>query len=468
MHTPGLDRSAIGAGTCPPSTVRALARAASLVACATVTLTAQAQGFSAPDRPWYLGVGLAGIRDSNPGKVPDAQNPKADRYLEGSLFGGVNARFGRQSAFVNGELRSSAKRDPNESNGYTLRTGLNWETVNRLSGEFAAAASRNLARGGVAGVANTNEKNFETVTDLRAGVSWGAPGRLQLFGEVVGNQLDFSSDVAAQQRLEQTAGSAGVRYRTSEFLTAGLGYRATQGKYPDFFPLGAGRYSPLDFDRRDIDLTVNFTASGASALFARISSTKQEFEQDPSRDTDGVTGELTWNWRPTGRLGFVASAVRETGAAATFRQLAPTPAAPGATGSAGTTGTGTTGTGTTGTGTPNTTTGQTASTAINSPFSNTAFADASSDSTGIRLGATYALTAKTAIDFGAGRVQRKFTGTTSFTETTNTISAGVAWAPLRNVNLRCQVIFEDRSGPAAQNIDYGGNIATCAAQYVLN
>jgi hypothetical protein len=467
MHTPGLVRSEPGAGSRPPSRVRSLARAAALVACATASVAAPAQGFSAPDRPWYLGVGLAGIRDSNPGKVPDAQDPKADRYLEGSLFGGLNARFGRQSAFLNGELRSSAKRDPNESNGYTLRTGLNWETVNRLSGEFGAAASRNLARGGVAGVANTNEKNFETVTDLRAGLSWGAPGRLQLYGEVVGNQLDFSSDAAAQQRLEQAAASGGVRYRTSEFLTVGLGYRATQGKYPDFFPLGANRFSPLDFDRSDIDLTVNFTASGASALFARISSTKQEFEQDPSRDTDGVTGELTWNWRPTGRLGFVASAVRETGAAATFRQLAPTPTAPGTTG----TPTGTTGTpaGTTaGTGAPNSTTGQTASTAINSPFTNTAFADASSDSTGLRLGGTYALTAKTAIDFGVGRVQRKFTGTTSFTETTNTISAGVAWAPLRNVNLRCQVVFEDRSGPAAQNIDYSANIATCAAQYVLN
>jgi hypothetical protein len=373
----------------------------------------------------YGGVSQAIGHDSNVFRVPDSASKTPDAYFITSLLAGINAPVGRQRLYADAALRFTRYQDVNQldSEGYNLNAGLDWETAGNLSGNLGVTARQAIAEFGVGGAAGSTQLNLEKAQELRANLVWGAQ---QVLGaEVSGSRsnLDYSNVLAAPQRLNQSSLGVGVRYRPSAILRFGAGVRSTEGKYPDFFAAGPGAFAPLQFDRQDVDFTVNWVPSGASSLDARISSTRQDFEQDPSRDFSGVTGELAWSYVPTGRLTFRTSILRDTGSGATFQQL----------GTAGTTTVG----------------------------------ENSGVSTALRLNVGYAVTAKIRAELGLSTTQRDFGGAVGGSETLNQYSIGAQWDFSRALGFGCRYTGENRSADSALSSDYTSNVALCFAQFIV-
>ena len=55
---------------------------------------------------------------------------------------------------------------------------------------------------------------------------------------------------------------------------------------------------------------------------ARVSLTRESHEELASRDVSGVTGALSWDYRPTAKLRFTTELSRDTGAASAFTSTA--------------------------------------------------------------------------------------------------------------------------------------------------
>lgn len=372
----------------------------------------------------YVGASQVVGHDSNLFKVRDGTTETPDIYFVTSLLAGINQPIGRQRLYADATLRAVRFQDVQQldSEAYSLSAGLDWETVGELSGNLSATARQTLADYSIGGI-STNELNLERAQELRANLVWGAQQRLG--AEVAGStsNLDYSNRLAAAQRLRQGSAYAGLRYRSSDALRFGAGVRFTEGKYPDFFPAGPGSFAPLDFERRDVDFTVTWVPTGASSLDARLSATDQSFEQDPSRDVDGLTGALTWNFRPSGRLLVRTTVSRETGAGATFQQL----------GTAGT----------------------------------AAVGDNSGIATGLRLGVTYEVTAKVSAEAGLGTTRREFRGAVGGSETLNQLQLAARWAFSRAIGFGCQVANESRSTDSALSYDFSATNVLCYGQIVL-
>ena len=399
--------------------------AATFVAAAFVASPATAQMTVNPGTGPYVGgtVGLG--HDTNVFRTPKNVTATPDIYGFVGLIAGIDQPVGRQRLFVDASLRTTRYQDITQLNneGYALRGGIDWETVGRLSGNLTAQANQTLARYGVAGAAVITDRNLERVQELRGNAVWGAQ---QTLGAEIGGatrNLEYSNVAAQGQNVREDSINGGLRYRPSDLIRFGVGVRFTDGRYPKFFAAAPGSAAPLEYERRDVDFTVNWTPTGRSTLEARLSGTSQEYQQDPSRDFDGVTGSLSWLFRVGGRLGMRADIFRDTGTGATFLLL-----------------------------------GQARTGAVG---------DNSGVATGYRLGGTYEITGKTQAEFNLGQTRREFDGAGAGNDTTTTYGVGLRWAATRAVGVGCQISGEQRSSSSVLSSDYSARLVLCTAQMVL-
>ena len=150
--------------------------------------------------PWYIGASQTFTQESNLYRLADgAATPdgvsKADLISSTALLAGLDQPLGRQRVYGSATLRSSKFRDNKDldNEGYALRAGLDWETVNRLSGTLEASAERSLARFNTdTELGVQTRRNIEDQTRLlaeaRVGVvtvRFGEPGERQVHPQVV-------------------------------------------------------------------------------------------------------------------------------------------------------------------------------------------------------------------------------------------------------------------------------------------
>ena len=396
-----------------------------LAALATLALPAAAQvGSGSGSSPFYFGGSLALGQDTNVLRTASA-SAQSDTYSIVSVLAGLDQTISRQRVYGDIALRSTRYNDLSQLNGegYGLNAGVDWSTVGRLSGTLRASANQTQARFTDPGLPTISTRNDERTQQFLALGRWGVAQLFELEASYTANRLEYSNVLARTQNLDQQSIGAAVRYSPSALLTLGVGARGTDGRYPQFYSSIPGSGSPLDFTRRDADLTATWVPSGASRLEARLSATQVDYEQDPARDVSGATGSLTWNFTPTGRTSFTSTVFRDTGAAATFQQI-------GAGGSS-------------------------------------ALADNSQLSTGLRVGATYGLTGKITATGNLGWFQRDYEGSLGGTETVQNFGVGLRWEITRAASVGCTIGRENRDSTTPLAVAYGATTTLCTAQVLL-
>jgi hypothetical protein len=250
--------------------------------------------------PWYLGASLSHYFADNVFRVNDGRN--SDRITSLSLLAGVDTRLGRQHVYANTRWQKVSYQDNGQldNDAYSLAGGVDWETAGNLSGSLNYTRARTLADfNSNTTIAPSSERNLQTdqsaVATVRLGLSQLSTFALE--GTFARRERDYSLALWESQAYRQNASSLGLLYNASSAWRFGVAGRYTQGKVP---------VNGFEYDRRDIDLTARWRATGASSLDARVSrSTSDSFH--------GVTGAVVWDWRPGGRWSLNTKLSRDTG-----------------------------------------------------------------------------------------------------------------------------------------------------------
>ena len=281
---------------------------------------AASDGARAEANPYYFGLSQAIGHDSNVFRVDSSVVP--DKYAITSLQAGVDQPIGRQRLQANASVYATRYEDVTILNntGYGLNAALNWSTIERISGTFDVALNRSLANYAASGdQVSLTKKNLETSSRANARVQLGLVSLLSLNATLGHSQLAYSAPEFALSEVRQNSAGLGLAYRPSDLLTLGSAARLTKGEYPNFV-LPSGKNET--FDRKDLDLTAIWVASGLSTINARVSFTRATYEAFTNRDLSGATGALSWAWLPTGKLSFNTTLSRDSGAESSFFDLA--------------------------------------------------------------------------------------------------------------------------------------------------
>ena len=174
----------------------------------------------AQENPYYLGAALGMTHESNLFRVATGQPETSDTFTTTSLLAGVNQPFGRQRFYADAAMRHNRYRDNDQLNntGYGLSVGLDWETIERLSGKINYLRNRALARAGADQGPALTTKNEETGQEFGASLRYGLASLLSLEAALKHRQLDYSAVEFNSLALKEDSLELGVQRSLSGLL----------------------------------------------------------------------------------------------------------------------------------------------------------------------------------------------------------------------------------------------------------
>lgn len=281
-------------------------------------------GAQAQDRPYYIGVSQAFTHESNVFHSASSA-ARADTVSSTGLLGGLSLDLGRQHLFADVTAAANRYRDLDllDNTSYTLSTGLNWQTVEHLSGNLSAVARQNLSQLGIFGAPDL--KNVEKLTQAAANVRYGFASHLGIEAGAQHRTLKYTETI--DRNLTERVAHAGLRWGTpGSVLTLGVSGRFTDGDAPHFRApidpsnpsLGFWPETPDSYTRKDLDFTAVWTPSALSTVSGRISVSRENHTVDARPDVSGITGSVSWDYKPTGKLGLKTTYTRDTGTQLVF------------------------------------------------------------------------------------------------------------------------------------------------------
>jgi hypothetical protein len=377
------------------------------------------------ERPWNIGLSQDVTHYTN--ALNSSSSEVSDTVWTTTLSGGLNVPFGRQRAFANGTLSHTRYSDIDglDGQGYTLGAGLNWATIGNLSGNLLVNAGRRQADFNT-GVSTATLKNNETYQEVRGRALLGGVGLLGIEGTLGYRRVNFSAPEFDSREYEQSSGSAGVIYRPSSALSLGTGLSV---EYSDYDVPGFGQSQPDTNSRRDLYVTAEWTATGASTVGTRLNFGKTDYKRPNADDFSGVTGNIYWNWRPTGRTSLTTSLSRDTGQESGFQSL------------------------------------------VNAGRTRLTATDFSRVTNIFALSANYELTGKIVLTGALSHARRSLVDSVSGRDgrdNTTVTSLGANWLATRIITVGCRVGYETRSASGFGSDDYSGSNFGCIGSVTLN
>ncbi len=267
---------------------------------------------AAETTPYYLGASARFTHHSNVTQAGGATASSSDNVLSTSLFAGLDQPFGRQRVRADAMIDHNNYRSSSALNNISYRVsgGLDWATIERLSGNVGAYSARSLAQYAVDGIAGSSSERTLVQTDgFSTAARMGVVTRLTVEGNYAHDRTRYSGQALVISNTfnnDRDTLGASLRYQFSSALMAGLGLRYTEGDYP-------GRLTANHYKRHDIDFPFGYTPSAITSFQGRVSLTKTKYNNTSAYDLSGVTGTLTWQWQVTGKTSISTSYDRDSG-----------------------------------------------------------------------------------------------------------------------------------------------------------
>ncbi len=395
----------------------------SLVAAACLVIGGAALAQST-ERPWYVGLGQEFTHQSN--VLSSASGEISDTISTTTLRGGLNVPFGRQRAYANVSLSHQRYQDLDARNnsGYTVGAGLDWSTVERLSGTLSLAANRQQTDFSVGGITPVTLSNIERSDEIAARFRLGVVTMLGFEASLGHRNLSFTAPEYASREYQQNDASLGLSYRPSGILSLGAGLSTQRTRFGAPAP---GQTAADRSQRQDVYVTANWVPTGASTVTARVNVGKTEYDLGTAADFSGVTGSLSWAWRPTGRLSLTTSMSRDSGQQSGFLRLVE-----------------------------------------GAPVSGANFSQITN---ALSLRAGYELTGKITLSGGLGYTRRNlvdgFTGVAG-NDNTSSLSLGANWAATRTMSFGCTISRDSRSASGTGSSPSDSDRFGCSGQVLLD
>ena len=287
------------------------------LACAGTSAFAQDAGsgrsLASDPNPYYIGVSEGLTHDSNVFRIPSGPS---DTFSSTSLSGGFDQRFSRQQIFGRGSVSLNRYFDQSQldNTSYNLGTGVNWETVENLSGNLNLGANRSLSAPTAGPAAPGAVRNVATTENVDTRVRWGGASLLTLEGTAGYSRLKYSDPQSVAAESKGRTASLGVFYRPGALLRVGLSGRVNRTESPKaFLDPNTGNYLPNTIKGKNVDLTADYEVSGFLSANGRVSYTQQKNSGVSGTDFSGITGGLGVTYRPTARTSFRLDASRDAG-----------------------------------------------------------------------------------------------------------------------------------------------------------
>ena len=234
--------------------------------------------------------------------VPDSLS-RSDTVYTTAVEGGIDQPIGRQRVFGSALLRHTRfeRNRLYDSSGHRLNAGVEWATVERLSGSLGLTQQRNLAQFANDEAGILTRSNIERTRLAESAVRWGVSARLSAEATLDWRSVDFSAPEFASRAFRQTSAYLGLRHAPSGALWWSTGWRQSRGTYPNFRRTTDG-FEADRFERQELEWRAALKPSGGSDIEARLGLGRTRYDSATNRDVSGLFGGLTWAWRPTARL----------------------------------------------------------------------------------------------------------------------------------------------------------------------
>lgn len=406
---------------------------------APLALLLAAAGAAAQTSPWYVGASQTVTHESNLYRLGDgvatpAGISKSDLVSSTALLAGLDQPVGRQRVYADLTLRASRYRENGDldNDGHSLRAGIDWETIGRLSGTVEVSADRRLARFDTdTEIGVQTRRNVEDDTRFFAEAKLGVVTEYTAVVSLEHRERKFSAPEYDRRENRQTTGTASLRWRPQGGTMLGVGLRHTEGRYPRFDTGDDGAFVADNYTRDGVDLLGSYESGGASRYEARVTLGRTRFDINSQRDTSGATGQASWTWRPGGRLSTITRLVRDTGQDA---YVSGSPLIDGV-------------------------------------------IDTSRTTTTLSLGARYEFSAKIQLRADLAYARRDLVRTLPPTalisadargrDNTTQLSLGATWTPTRALVIGCDAGHETRSADGVLSLPYSADRLGCYAQFFL-
>jgi hypothetical protein len=411
-------------------------------------MAALAQGLNPPStsaasdpNPYYVGVGQSFTHDSNVYRVPSGPG---DTYSSTSLFGGFDQPISRQRVFGKASISANRYQDQTQLNNtsYDLATGLDWATIQDLSGNLNLALNQHLAAPAASSTVPVATRNVAQTENVNALARWGGQALLSLEGTLGYSKIDYSAPAYVASDSRQDSASLALHYRPGGPLRLGIAARVNRTKTPKaLFDPASGNYQSNTLKGNNLDFLADYELTGLLTASGRLSYTKQTNSGINNADFSGLTGSLSLGWRPTGKISLKFDASHDAGFNTALYNANPSL--------------------------------QNGVTPVSTPV--TGLYENNRVTNAVGLGLIYAATAK--IDATAGvRYTRARLGTTAIAqsgsqtapETTDVLQSafiGANYAITRSWMLACNLAHEKRDVSGAVTYSYTANSVGCSAQF---
>jgi Putative beta-barrel porin 2 len=396
-------------------------------------------GAASEPNPYYIGVSQALTHDSNVYRIQDGP---ADYYSSTSLFGGFDQLISRQRVYAraSASLNRYHEQDPLNNTSYNFAGGLDWETIEHLSGNLYAAYNHGLAAPVAAvGVPVQQTKNLTDLFNVNARARWGGPSLFTIEGYLDYSSTNYSEPIYVTSESSTGTASLGGYYHSGGPVRVGLAGRVTRTHTPKaFIDPTTNQYVSTDLDGRNVDLLLDYDLSGQLVGNARLSYTRQSNSGPGSADFSGFTGGVAMNWTITGKTSLRFDAAHDTGFnAQAYNTFVFTPTSTGI-----------------------------ALTPIVGVYNNNSLTDSAG------LGVNYSATAKITAT-GNARYLRARTKTGSvagplpdIVDISKILSIGANYAITRAWGAGCSAGYEKRDVSGGQNFSYDAKTVGCSTQFV--
>jgi len=399
-----------------------------------------AAGVFSPDpSPYYIGVSQGFTYDSNVYRIVGGP---ADAYSSTSLVGGFDQQISRQHVFGSATVANNRYRDHSDLDyvSYGVTAGLDWETINSLSGNVNASFNRNLAAPISTSGTGTPRQNIAETQSISARARFGGSSLLAIEGSVGHGQIDYSAPESAVSNSTYDTGALTLFY-TGGPLHLGVGPRGTRTRTPQaLLDPTTGTYQGNTVTGQNLDFFAGYAVTGLLSANTRLSYTKQTNSGVSSADFSGWTGGLSFAYHATGKIDVTVDVARDAGFDSRFFNSFAVI--------------------------------QSGSSEVRIPITTLYENNRVTDSFG--LGATYAATAKIGVRAGARYSQAKISTLTVTTEVDQSVAestdvikmvyVGADYAITRNVSAACNATYERRTVSGGVAFAYNTTTAGCSAQ----
>jgi exopolysaccharide biosynthesis operon protein EpsL len=284
----------------------------SIVIQALVTVSLSAPAWADEQDALNFAAGAAVMFDDNLFRLPDSE--KSDRILTTNAGIKIDKPYSLQRFQVDANVVDNRY----NTNSYLDYTAFNyraawlWQLTPNIKGTLSADQKEVLnSFADFLGFNNqlTRTRNIQTNENRIFDVDALIGGGWHLLGGVSELRSRNSVTFDAVGDFIQAGANIGIKYVAPSENSIALVQRAYNGDYQGRV-LDVASQLDTGFRQRETEAQLQWRLTGKSLIDARLGYVDREHDNFSSRDYDGMTGRLAYNWQPTGKLGITTSIAR--------------------------------------------------------------------------------------------------------------------------------------------------------------